>query len=87
MLSVSHAECKLCSVSVILGVIYAQYHIRAFYAGCPYAECRYAECRGATTPMAIRFKATQATSELPLGHFVVTCSKGTDTIEFSQMFI
>jgi hypothetical protein len=41
-----YAECRLCWLSLMLNVTYAECHI-AFYADCHCAECHYVECRGA----------------------------------------
>ncbi len=46
------AECRLCWVSFVLSVTYAEYHICllsfiALIAECRYVECRYAKCRDA----------------------------------------
>jgi hypothetical protein len=62
MLSVAYVQCHLCSVSLMLSVIYAECYVQALYDECHYAVCHYAEylgaCKGAT---ALSQLATSAT--------------------------
>jgi len=62
MLSIIYAEYRLCWVSFMLSVTYAERYIKAPYDECRYAECRYAECRVVDPAQALGVQLTTTTN-------------------------
>ncbi len=65
MLSIVYAEYRLCWVSFMLSVTYAERYIKA-----PYDECRYAECRGVDPAQALGVQLTTTTNFQMIGKLI-----------------